>query len=163
MRKRVFAALVGSMALLLSTAAGAVTILNFGGASDPSMKGTTGTLTVADLGGGNFDVTWAMNFVGYTGTTLDHPNLTQVDFKVFKTIGTVSPALAPVCEEDRPCTGAARPSSASEPTRASAAIDVERSVMREPPWVRGPGNERGECEVDNGSDQGRCTPLLTVC
>lgn len=81
--------LVAASALLLMGSAVQATTLNFGGAADPSLKGTTGSLSVTDNGGGNFDVVWSMNFTGYQGSVSNHPNLTHVAFKAFKSIGTV--------------------------------------------------------------------------
>jgi hypothetical protein len=58
------------------------TTFDFGGVSGDSLHGATGSLTIDDLGGGDYDVTWSMDFTGYEGSDGNHKYLTEVAWKV---------------------------------------------------------------------------------
>jgi hypothetical protein len=82
-------ALLGCLALLLglggSAQAAPITTYDFGGALDPSLHGASGSLSVEDLGGGNYKVIWEINTAGFTDAaaiSTGHRYLTDVAFKI---------------------------------------------------------------------------------
>jgi hypothetical protein len=90
-RNRWIALLAGlTVALLAASGAHAMTMV-FGGADDPSLKGTTGSLSITETASaGTYDVVWQMNFDGYTGSVDDHQYLTHIAFKAFNNVTAVS-------------------------------------------------------------------------
>jgi hypothetical protein len=82
-------ALLFGLALLLASVgtanAGPITTYDFGGSGDPSLHGATGSLSIEDLGGGNYEVIWTIDTTGFDdadATSTGHTLLTDVAFKI---------------------------------------------------------------------------------
>lgn len=77
--------------LLFASSAQALTV-GFG-EEDESLHGASGELTIngpIDEGRGTFDVVWSMDFDGYDGSVGDHPYLTNIAFKGFHEMSSVT-------------------------------------------------------------------------
>lgn len=85
--------LLGALALILAMAGPANALsMTYGGAGDPSLKGTTGSLTIDETsaGSGVYTVEWHMDFAGYEGEVGDHQYLTNIAFKSFTSVSSAS-------------------------------------------------------------------------
>lgn len=91
-RSPFFTSIAALFALVFSASAASALSIDFGGADDPSLHGTTGSLSIdgpIDAGTGTFDVVWSMDFTGYEGSATQHPYLTNIAFKAFSDISFV--------------------------------------------------------------------------
>ena len=87
----IYRSLLICLAVVFSAASGQAMTTTFGGAGDPSLHGTTGSLTVTEAGAaGNYDVAWSMDFEGFEGSVGNHQFLTHVAFKAFTSISAVT-------------------------------------------------------------------------
>jgi hypothetical protein len=78
---------------LPNASANNIETIEFGGPNDPSLMGTTGSLSIEgpiDLGSGTFDAVWKMTFDGFDGSATKHGELTHVAFNAFKDISVVT-------------------------------------------------------------------------
>jgi hypothetical protein len=85
--------LAASLAFCVSASTASAVTIEFGGADDPSLHGTTGSLSITgpiDAGTGTFDVEWSMDFAGYEGSASNHPYLTNITFKAFSSVSFIS-------------------------------------------------------------------------
>jgi hypothetical protein len=84
--------LIAALAVALLAASGAQAMtMDFGGADDPSLKGTTGSLTITETAtAGTFDAAWQMKFDGYLGSVGNHQYLTHIALKAFNNVTAVS-------------------------------------------------------------------------
>lgn len=97
-RFNVRSTLILTTALLLGLAASSANAvsavsISFGGGDDPSLHGATGSLSIEgpiEAGTGTYDVVWSMDFEGFEGATDDHQYLTEVAFKAFHDITSVT-------------------------------------------------------------------------
>jgi hypothetical protein len=74
---------------LFASSANAMTA-EFGGADDPSLHGTTGSLSITQTDTDTYDVVWGMDFEGFEGDVGDHQYLTHIAFKAFNDISSVT-------------------------------------------------------------------------
>jgi len=85
MRRFLTLAVAALFALTFGAFKAQATTIDYTGST---LHGSTGSLTINDLGGGDFTVLWSIDFTGFVGDAT-HQYLTNVSFKAFSS-GTIS-------------------------------------------------------------------------